>query len=246
MSKVGFIYKLAHNDTEIKEIYIGSTSNLKRRKYQHKRNCITEANKSYNLNVYQFIRSNGGFVNWNIFQIEEVKYNTKYELHARERYHIELLNPALNKSIPTRTKEEWYIDNKEEILEQRKQYHNDNKAIILERAKKYYNDNKKTILKKVNQYRNNHKEEISEKKKQYQRLHNESHNNSSKKYYEENKQEIHEKAKQKFNCDCGGFIRIADKSTHNKTQKHQAYINTQSDSPAPIRLNLFEPLELHD
>jgi len=197
MSKVGFIYKLAHNNPEIKEIYIGSTSNLKRRKCQHKRNCITQTDKSYNLRVYQFIRSNGGFVNWNIYQIEEVKYNTKYELHAKERYHIEQLNPSLNKQIPNRTNREWYIDNKEEILE------------------------------KVSQYRQEHKQEISEKKKQYQRIHNKSHNNRCKKYYEKNKQEIHEKAKQKFNCDCGSVIRITDKSTHNKSQKHKNYI-TQS------------------
>ena len=115
MSKTGFIYKLAHNDPEIKEIYIGSTDNLRLRKSSHKHCCNTETNKSYNFRVYQFIRSNGGFSNFNIFQIEEIKYNTKYELHARERYHIELLNPSLNKATPNRTHQEWEEKNKEGI-----------------------------------------------------------------------------------------------------------------------------------
>ena len=150
MSKTGFIYKLAHNDPEIKEIYIGSTDNLRLRKSSHKHCCNTETNKSYNFRVYQFIRSNGGFSNFNIFQIEEIKYNTKYELHARERYHIELLNPSLNKATPNRTHQEWEEKNKEEIKERKKQYYKENKEHILERTNQYKNNIKDKILKNFN------------------------------------------------------------------------------------------------
>ena len=150
MSKTGFVYKLAHNDPEIKEIYIGSTNNLRLRKSTHKHSCNTETNNRYNLNVYQFIRSNGGFSNFNIFQIEEVKYNTKYELHARERYHIELLNPSLNKVIPNRTHQEYYEDNKQEISDQHKIYREINKDKVKIQQKKKYEKNKEQYLKKTN------------------------------------------------------------------------------------------------
>jgi len=213
MSKVGFIYKLAHNDPEIKEIYIGSTSNLKRRKCEHKHSCNTETDKHYNLNVYQFIRSNGGFVNWNIYQIEEVKYNTKYQLHARERHYIEQLNPSLNKNIPTRTRQEHYEENKQEIVQYKKQYYEENKQEIVQYKKQYYEENKQELLENMKQYYEENKQEINDKKKQY---------------YEENKQEISEKANQKFNCQCGGKYTKIHKVRHNKSQKHQAYITTQS------------------
>jgi hypothetical protein len=43
-----------------------------------------------------------------------------------------------------------------------------------------------------------------------------------KEYYEANK----EKLREKFECNCGGKYSRCDKSTHNKTKKHQLYIST--------------------
>ena len=96
MSQVGFVYKLCCIDPEIKEIYVGSTKNLRVRKSDHKRNCNNENKKEYNFNVYQFIRANGGFSNFDIIQLERVEFNTRHELHARERHYIELLKATLN------------------------------------------------------------------------------------------------------------------------------------------------------
>ena len=59
------IYKLKHNeDYDDNNIYIGSTSNFKNRKYQHKNKCSNEKSKEYNYYVYQFIRANGNWDNW--------------------------------------------------------------------------------------------------------------------------------------------------------------------------------------
>jgi len=115
------IYKLCCKDTDITDIYIGSTINFRNRKCRHKSNCNNINNKEYNIKVYQFIREHGGFQNWEMILIENVNCNTKLELHKIERYYIEELQPSLNKQLPLRTKneydKEYYNDNKEKITE---------------------------------------------------------------------------------------------------------------------------------
>ena len=61
------------------------------------------------------IRENGGWQNWSMVQIERYEYNTKPELHARERHFIETLHAELNKVIPTRSKQEYRNDTKEHM-----------------------------------------------------------------------------------------------------------------------------------
>jgi len=48
------IYKLCCKNPDVKEFYIGHTTNLLQRKYQHKTCCNnnSEKNKSYNRKVY--------------------------------------------------------------------------------------------------------------------------------------------------------------------------------------------------
>ena len=220
MSKTGFIYKLAHNDPEIKEIYVGSTNNLRVRKNNHKSSCNNKDSRNYNLNVYQFIRSNGGFSNFNIFQIEEVKYNIKYELHARERYYIELLNPSLNKVIPNRTQQEYNEDNKEKINERQKQYYEEHKEQALN-------------------YREEHKEHYKNLNKKWR----EEHQHERKEYYNEYDNNRREKRCEKNNCDCGGKYTNQGKSRHLKSQLHQSYFTRLSnpeiiDDVQPSETNL--------
>ena len=66
------IYKLCCKNVDVKEIYIGSTTNFKRRKNAHKTSCNNEKGKKYNMNVYSFIRENGGWNNWSMILVEEV------------------------------------------------------------------------------------------------------------------------------------------------------------------------------
>ena len=136
------IYKLCHcNDLENKNIYVGSTTNFRRRKCEHKNFCNNEKHKKYNSPVYKFIRDNGGWDEWQMLPIEVFPCNDKKELEVRERHHIELLKSKLNKYIPTRNTKEWYEDNKEKILEKKKIYNEDNKEKLKEYNKKYYEDN---------------------------------------------------------------------------------------------------------
>jgi predicted GIY-YIG superfamily endonuclease len=131
------IYKLCCNDTEITYIYIGSTTNFSRRKSAHKSSCCKENGKSYNYRVYQFIRSNGGWDNWDMVQIEAYEAKDKHDLHSRERYWIEMLKPSLNKQIPTRTQKEYREDNKDKITVKGKEYRENNKESITAYKKEY-------------------------------------------------------------------------------------------------------------
>jgi hypothetical protein len=58
--------------------------------------------------VYQFIRANGEWENWDIVLIEKViDCKDNENLHKRERHYIESLKAELNKQIPLRTKKEY-------------------------------------------------------------------------------------------------------------------------------------------
>jgi hypothetical protein len=58
------IYKIVCLDPTITDLYVGSTTNLIRRKCAHKNSCLNVNYKKYNYYVYRFIRDNGGFDNW--------------------------------------------------------------------------------------------------------------------------------------------------------------------------------------
>jgi len=138
------IYKIKHNeDYDDKDCYIGSTSNFKNRKNQHKYSCNNEILKN-NIHVYQFIRNNGGWNAWVMIPIEQYSCNDKKELLIRERHHIDLLQPTLNKHLPTRNQKEWNDDNKEKINE----YWKNNYVKRYEKNKKYRESHKE----KINEY----------------------------------------------------------------------------------------------
>ena len=85
-----------------------------------------------------------GIKNCSIILIEEVNCESKDQLLSRERFYIESIS-CVNKSIPTRTQKEYYIDNKEKHKEQQKQYYEINKEIIKEQVKEYHEENKTKI-----------------------------------------------------------------------------------------------------
>lgn len=137
------IYKLVHkNDQDNENIYVGSTTNFRGRKLQHKGNCYNENSEKYNRIQYKFIRENGGWDEWEMIAIETYPCENKRELEIRERYHIETLKAKLNKNIPTRTPTEHYEDNKERILNRNYKYNQENRDKILEQKKVYNSETK--------------------------------------------------------------------------------------------------------
>jgi hypothetical protein len=142
------IYKIVCKDIEVKDLYVGHTTNFCKRKQEHKCNCINEKNAAHNSYVYQEIRKNGGWYNWDMIEVEKYVCNDEREATARERFWIETLHATLNKIRPNRTKEEikiyrknHYEQHKEEIKEQNKQ----NKEEKFHYNLQYRNDNKEKI-----------------------------------------------------------------------------------------------------
>ena len=141
----GIIYKICCNDTDVKDIYVGSTTNFIHRKYSHKSSCNNSNSVKYDLNVYQFVRDNGGWDNWSMIQIEQYEAKDKRDLEQRERYYSETLKATLNRQLPTRTQKEWYENNIDTHKENCKKRYKNNKESIAIIQKKYRDNNKQKI-----------------------------------------------------------------------------------------------------
>jgi len=90
------IYKLYCLDNDVKDIYIGYTTNIKGRIDVHRRVCLYDTHKSHNQKTYRIIRQYGGWDNWTYEIIERFTCNTKEEAKEKERYYIRVLNPSMN------------------------------------------------------------------------------------------------------------------------------------------------------
>jgi hypothetical protein len=136
-SSIFTYYKIVSINENIKDIYVGKTTNFKKRVREHKNRCYNENDKKYNIKLYQFIRENGGWDNFNFIEIETNEYDDK-DSSIRERYWIEELNATLNSYIPSRTSKEYQKYRKENKKEQNKKNN-----------KKYYEKNVEKINKKI-------------------------------------------------------------------------------------------------
>lgn len=224
-----FIYKLCCNDINIKDIYIGHTTNFEQRKSNHKRSCNNENKIVY---VYEFIRNNGGWDNWSMIQIEKISCQTIQEAFARERYWIETLKASLNCIMPIATKDEkvkqkqlWYEDNKEEILQKAKEHYEENKEQKIEYQKNYAEENKEHIALTQKEYREKNKDKFAEQKKQYRDTHKKEIKIAHDNWVELNKEKLKEKRGQVINCECGNSYTFGNKNRHFRTKTHTDYEN---------------------
>jgi hypothetical protein len=128
------IYKIVCNDLNIKNTYVGSTTNFTKRKYNHKQ----MSKKITNRKLYQNICENGGWENWTMLQLETIDCS-KPEALLKEREWYEKLNAELNMLIPSRTnqeyKQKYYENNKDKSNQQSKLYRENNKEHIAEYRK---------------------------------------------------------------------------------------------------------------
>ena len=97
-------YKINCLDNSVTDFYIGSTKDYNRRKCQHKSRCNT--NKGYIYKIYETIKNNGGWENWEMNAIDKQTFNSKIEAHIYERGLIDIYKPTLNKTRPYVTLEE--------------------------------------------------------------------------------------------------------------------------------------------
>ena len=164
--KLGKIYKLVSNNTG--KQYIGSSCQKKlcSRLTGH----VNKSNKCISREIIE----DG---NYEIILIENFPCDSKDELHKRERYYIETLD-CVNKVIPTRTQQEYYVanreqrkeyckNNKEQIVKKKQEYYENNRGKNIEQAKEYYETNKERILEQAKEYHKNNREHLLEQMKKY-------------------------------------------------------------------------------
>ena len=89
-------YRIVCRDLNVKDCYVGHTTDFYSRKCRHKSNCNNTNQEHYKLYVYEFIRENGGWENWDMILIKTEKCNNELEARARERYYIEMFKFSLN------------------------------------------------------------------------------------------------------------------------------------------------------
>ena len=190
------IYMLCCLDVMIIDVYVGNTTNFTKRKTQHKTNCNNDHLVEYNFYVYQFIRDNGGWNNWNMIVLENVSCIDGNEARQHERKWMVEKHATLNKRIPSRTDAEYRIDNKDKIKEDKKQYRINNADKIKEYTTKYNINNADKIKEDNKQYRINNADKIKEDKKQYRINNADKIKEDNKQYQINNADKIKEDKKQ--------------------------------------------------
>ena len=111
-----YIYKLHCKDTDVKDSFIGHTANPNVCKSYYK--CKS---KYKNGTVFQAIRKNGGWHNWQLTVLEEFEYlhyqQLKDMLEEAKRFHQPTLNKCVKPKKPTKADVETYIIKKKKTKE---------------------------------------------------------------------------------------------------------------------------------
>ena len=147
----GRIYQLVCDDGFY---YIGSTKNeLRKRLYQHKKASRTQGDRK----VYKHI-NNIGWDRVKIVLIEEYKCRNKEELVRKEYEYIQA--KRLDKMCMN-------VCGTVDVDEYKRQYNQNNKEKLKIQASNYYLKNKELILQKNKEYRNKHADKIKAKEKEW-------------------------------------------------------------------------------
>ena len=152
-------YKIVCVSDDIDLCYVGSTANWKERQRSHKSDCNNENKSNYNSKIYNTIRANGGWENFMMVQVGTREQLTKREAEQIEEQYRQELKANLNsKKCFTTDEQKREI---EKIRHQN--YREVNIDKMKETQQNYYNDNKVELLKKSKLYREQNKDKINEK-----------------------------------------------------------------------------------
>lgn len=197
------IYKIIKNDDfENANVYVGSTTDFTKRKYLHKYNCCNETKLSH-LKVYDYIRQNGGWKEWNMVEIERYPCTDRRQAEAREEYWRCYLKAELNSKKAFITEDE--------LKDYQKEYRKSNAEYIREYSKKHYQANPEYFR----EYRKANLENIKEYQSQYQLT-----------YQPKYRDEHADIMKKKHQCECSGKYTGQNKATHAKSKRHIQYLST--------------------
>jgi hypothetical protein len=93
-------YKIFCKDISITDVYIGHTTNFVQRKSGHKQSCVNPKSSNYKLKLYNVIRENGGWTNWQMDIIAYHHCKDQYEARTKEQEYFILYNATLNSIEP--------------------------------------------------------------------------------------------------------------------------------------------------
>jgi Uri superfamily endonuclease len=177
------IYKLVNLDLGL--TYYGSTSGgLKKRLSRHKSEAKTNNGKCTSKLLFE-----KGICK--IVLVELYPTDDKTILHQRERFYIEN-NECVNKNVPTRTKREWRVANKEQISKQKKEWEVDNHNKRAKQKRIYRANNSDKIKEQLRIYRANNSDKIKEQKRFYRLQNADKIKERQKLYYQKNADKIKE------------------------------------------------------
>ena len=94
------IYKITCKDPEIKDVYVGHTTNFVQRKHAHKNGCINPKSSNYDCKLYNTIRDKGGWTNWRMEILNFFNCFDHYEARQKEQEYFISLNANLNSIEP--------------------------------------------------------------------------------------------------------------------------------------------------
>jgi len=205
------MYKIQHLDNE-ELLYVGHTTDFIRRQYAHKVCCMNKNSNSYNLKLYEMIRSNGGWDMFSMVLIHKFPCNLKLEACKEEDKVMRELKTTMN-SIKAYISPE---EQKKIWVENSRKWYSENKEV----SQEYYKENKEHISNSQKEYRDKNKEKIDELSLKHRQ--NLIHKIMNK--YEEIKHN-------KFNCGCGSIFidRPSNHNNHFKSEKHQVFLKSNSN-----------------
>ena len=149
------IYKIQHIDKD-ELLYVGSTTDFRRRKNTHKQSC-----KRGTIKLYEMIRDNGGWDKFNMVVIKEFCCENAEQARAEEDRIMREMKANMNSYRAYLTEEErtqqnreyseqYRENNKEKIKEYDEQYREQNKEKIKQQNKEYY-ENQPTLTELLNE-----------------------------------------------------------------------------------------------
>lgn len=95
------IYKITCKNPEVFDVYVGHTTNFVQRKHTHKICCNDSKSPVYNCQLYEIIRNNGGWNNWQMEIINIFNCRDHYEAMQKEQEYFVTLNATLNNINPS-------------------------------------------------------------------------------------------------------------------------------------------------
>jgi len=185
------IYKICCKDKDITDIYVGHSTNLPRRKWSHKSRCNNENDPAFYTYVYEFIRDNGGWDNWELIKLYDFPCLSHKEASVEEKNCCKKIGAELNFQNPYRTLGE----KKEQMIILGKEYRKNNSEKIKEYQKEHsQKPESKQILKEWN---NKNKDKL----KSYKQKYSTSENGKKKisEYKEKTKDNMKEYQKKRYN-----------------------------------------------